>query len=143
MSSVVPRDGIPALAERETLGALGEAVTKKHASEDLKLHALYAHYYLGPMIKEVAELFCKSERQILRWKRRYQRTGSVARKRTIRMGKFNEEDVQWIEAHYMANPFAYLEETCRGFRKARGVQISKSRLWDLFRAAGLSWNVRL
>jgi transposase len=125
----------------DQLDELEAAVSSRHASLEVKLHALYAHYFLGMTIGEVAAAFSKSARQILRWKRIYQLTGSLTSKRRGSRRRFNELDRKWILAHYGKNSVSYLEETCRAFREERGLTISKTRVWELVHAAGLTWKV--
>lgn len=54
-----------------------QKVEKKHASDDVKHHALYAYFYLGYNKSRIAKIYKKHPTTINNWIQRYEESGSV------------------------------------------------------------------
>jgi transposase len=59
---------------------LQQAVHGKHASENTKLHCLYAYYLLGYSKLQLSKLYAKHYSTIEYWIHKYETEGSVQRR---------------------------------------------------------------
>lgn len=85
--------------------------SKKHASDDVKYHALYAYYFLGFNKSKIGTIYHKDPKTITNWITRYEDTGVLSRKSTIRAPqKIDDDKREWILNLYRACPILYLEE---------------------------------
>eukprot|EP00733_Pompholyxophrys_punicea_P000678 Pompholyxophrys_punicea_v1_NODE_228_length_2676_cov_112.645555.p1 type:complete len:352 gc:universal NODE_228_length_2676_cov_112.645555:1179-124(-) len=111
------------------MASLHDIVFTKHASEEVKLHAIYAVRYAGYPQNVVAKVFGKSESWISKWLARYDAVGSVARKviaPTARFRKLEQHHKNWIIRYVHNDPLSFLREICRAFRISFKFDISQS-----------------
>lgn len=114
--------------------------TKKHASEDVKYHGLYAYYFLGFNKAKIAKIYNKDPKTITNWITRYEKSGELGRKSTIRVPKKIDQDkVDWILNLYRACPILYLEEAKFKFERHFSITISASYICKILHRNNFSW----
>lgn len=117
-----------------------QKVSNKHATEDVKYHALYAYYFLGYNKSKVAEIYRKDPTTINNWIVRYEESGSLKRKTTVRVpSKIDDEKREWLLDLYRECPILYLEEAKFKFERNFGVTISASYICQILHANNFSW----
>lgn len=118
-----------------------EAATRQHAHPNTVYHCLYGYYHLGYSKKVLAHVYNKTVRTINNWIKMYEERGAVQRVRPASLKRFTIAHRQWILSYYQAHPLAYLDEAQDAFKEAHRTTISKSSVWRLAHAAGLTWKV--
>lgn len=69
----------------------------KHATSDVKYYALYGYYHLGFTKTQLGKIYKKDITTITNWINRYEESGNVDRKTTVREpSKFDELKIKWI-----------------------------------------------
>lgn len=112
----------------------------KHATEDVKYHALYGYYHLGLTKTQLGRFYKKDNTTITNWIQRYEQQGSVERKSTVRKpAKFDEEKIKWLLDLYHANPILYLDEAKQRFELNFGVSIAASYICKILHDNNMSW----
>lgn len=122
---------------------VSEAIESQHATENTKLHALYAYYFIGLKQNQIALLYRKAPSTIGRWIERYERTGAVSRKATESQRKYTPEHREWIRDYFLANPLSFLDEAKLAFEINWKNDISLSTIWRILREYGFTRKVRL
>ena len=121
-----------------------ENTSRRHATVEVKYHALYAIIFLGHQQKDVAVIFNKSEATISKWLKRFQETGSLEKKvRVVQSRKMTPEKRKWVLDFYKRKPLCFLDEAREEFRDVWFETISASTIWRILQAAGLSWKVQI
>lgn len=118
-----------------------EAVTKQHAHPNTVFHCLYGYYNLGFSKQELAKVYNKTDKTIGNWIKVYERTGTFERARTKSDKKFDASHRQWLIDFYQARPLAYIDEAQSAFKRAHHMDISKTSVWRIIHAGGLTWKV--
>ena len=120
-----------------------QQATRRHATVEVKYHALYAIKFLGHQQKDVAIMFNKSEATISKWVTRFDATGSLEKKvRVVAPRKVTPENLKWLLDFYKKNPLTFLDEARDEFRDFWHETLSASTIWRVLQAAGLCWKVR-
>lgn len=113
---------------------------KKHASDEVKCYALYGFFYLGLKKGQLAKMYRKDITTITNWIDRYEETGTVCRKATVRAPtKFDKEKITWLLELYHKNPILYLDEAKEKFQSKFGVSISASYICKILHDNNMSW----
>ena len=95
------------------------SAVKDHASILVKYHALYAVYFLGIDVKDVAIYFAKSEATIRNWIDRFEKHGHLEKKKRIRVvRKVTDKQRDWILDFYKKRPVSFLKETKEEYANA-------------------------
>lgn len=114
--------------------------SKKHASDDVKYHALYAYYFLGFSKSKIGTLYNKDPKTITNWITRYEETGVLSRMSTVRAPqKIDDDKREWILNLYRACPILYLEEAKCKFERNFGITISASYICKILHENNFSW----
>lgn len=114
--------------------------TKKHTSDDVKYHALYAYYFLGVNKSQIAKSYHKDPTTITNWITRYEESGMLSRKSTVRVPqKIDDDKREWILNLYRACPILYLEEAKCKFERNFGITISASYICKILHENNFSW----
>lgn len=122
------------------MAAILQKVGKKHATDDVKYHALYAYFFLGYNKTKIGKIYRKDPTTINSWIVRYEETGTVSRKSTIRnRPKIDDEKREWLLNLYRGCPILYLEEAKYKFERNFGVTISPSYICKILHANNFSW----
>lgn len=112
----------------------------KHATSEVKYHALYGYYHLGLTKTKLGKIYKKDVTTITNWISRYEEKGSVDRKSTVRKpSKFDEEKKKWLLDLYYGNPILYLDEAKQKFELNFGVSISASYICKVLHDNNMSW----
>ena len=120
-----------------------EHIVKSHASIQVKYYALYAIYFLGIDIQDVAFFFGKTEATIRNWVKRFEKHGHLEKKKRVRViHKVTDEQRNWILAYYRKRPISFLSETKEAYAQKWGETVSESTVWRVLHPAGLSCKVR-
>lgn len=115
-------------------------VCKKHATDDVKFHALYAYFFLGHNKTKIGEIYRKDRTTIKNWIERYDVSGTVSRKSTIRdPPKIDDGKREWLLNLYRECPILYLEEAKYKFERHFGVTISASYICKILHENNFSW----
>lgn len=113
---------------------------KNHASDEVKCYALYGFFYLGMKKSQLAKIYRKDTATIKNWIDRYEQTGIVARKTTVRAAtKFDKEKITWLLDLYDKNPILYLDEAKVQFEFKFGLSISASYICQVLHDNNMSW----
>lgn len=116
------------------------ARVNKHASPEVKYYALYGYYYLGMSKTELGRTYRKDITTISNWIERYEESGSLDRKKTVRTpSKFDDEKKKWLLELYNENPILYLDEAKQRFELKFGVSISASYICKILHDNNMSW----
>lgn len=119
-------------------------VKKIHASPDVRLHALYAHFFIGYSQRKVAVIFGKNVSTISRWVHQFEEEGTLSKKdREEVFRKFTPEQHEWLYQYYLKNPTNYLDEAAAEFEKEWGLTISMSYVWTIIHSKGLTRKVHM
>ncbi|EEY68228.1 uncharacterized protein PITG_04643 [Phytophthora infestans T30-4] len=118
-----------------------EAATRQHASPNTVFHCLYGYYYLGYSRKELAHIYNKTQQTIGNWIRVYEVTGTYQRATSKSDRKFTVEQRSWLRVFFEQRPLAYLDEAQTAFRLNFQLTISKTSVWRVIHAFGLTWKV--
>ena len=120
------------------------AIDHQHASENTKLHALYAYYFLGFNKTRIATIYRKALSTIATWIDTYEKTGSVARQNSsVTNQKYNTEKREWLRHYILANPLSYLDETKHAFELKWHMDISCSTVWRILHDYKFTYKVSL
>lgn len=112
----------------------------RHASSDVKYHALYGYYHLGLTKTKLGNIYNKDITTITNWINRYEESGSVDRKSNVRKpSKFDEDKIKWLLALYNRNPILYLDEAKQKFELKFAVSISASYICKILHDNNMSW----
>lgn len=113
---------------------------KKHASSEVKYHALYGFYYLGMKKCQLAKMYHKNKSTITNWIERYEKDGNLNRKSTVRApSKFDNDKIKWLLDLYNKNPILYLDEAKQKFEYKFGLSISASYICKILHDHNMSW----
>lgn len=113
-----------------------------HATLEVKYHALYTVRYLGYSARDAAILYSKSENTIKNWIKRFDRTGSLEKKRRIRVvRKICERKEEWILHCFKQHPVSFLDEAKEAYAEQWKESVSESTIWRVLTKAGLTWKV--
>eukprot|EP00644_Phytophthora_capsici_P002134 jgi/Phyca11/114819/e_gw1.27.360.1 len=118
-----------------------EAATRQHTHANTVYHCRYAYYKLHYSKKHLAYIFNKSERAIRTWIKVYETTGVFQRVNTVTRRQYTQQQRQWLFNYYQEHPLAYLDEVQDAFKRAHSVDISKTSVWRILHAYGLTWKV--
>lgn len=122
------------------MASILQNVGNKHATDDVKYHALYAYFFLGHSKSEIAKMYHKDPTTINNWIIRYEESGSVERKSTIRTPpKIDDEKREWLLDLYRECPILYLEEAKCKFERYFSVTISASYICKILHENNFSW----
>jgi transposase len=135
----------PSLLAAEPIGdTILKAVLHSHATEDTRLHALYAFYCVRMPTSQIAVIYGKSERTIKNWIGRYEANAYVGdADREVEPRKFSEEMQEWLVNYFKDNPTSYLDEAKVHFEDHWSIEISTSSVWRIIHNHGLSLKVRM
>jgi transposase len=124
---------------------LCSAIDSQQASVNTKkMHAIYAHFYLGFTVAKVARIYRKGIGTISRWINRYRETGNVSRCCSKSShARFQPEQRQWILDYVLRNPLSFLDETRRAFILEWRIRISISSIWRIMSELKLTYKVRV
>lgn len=124
-------------------GGICSAIDSMHASVNTKMHAIYAHFFLGFTVAKIAHIYRKGASTISRWINRYKETGSVSRNTSLSCNtRFLPEYRQWILDYVLKHPLSFLDETRRAFILEWRVRISISSIWRIMSELKLTYKVR-
>lgn len=122
------------------MASILQNVGKKHATDDVKYHALYAYLFLGYNKTKIANIYRKDPTIINNWIVRYNETGTVVRKTTIRdRPKIDDQKREWLLNLYSECPILYLEEAKYKFERNFGVTISASYICKILHENNFTW----
>lgn len=113
--------------------------TKHHASSDVVYYCLYGYFFLGERKAKLAQLYNKSKSTISRWIKKYLENGFYSRNETKKLGKFNDEQRNWLLNLYNKNPTVYLHEAKFYFVRKFQIAISASSICRILHHAGYTW----
>lgn len=112
----------------------------KHASSDVKYHALYGYYHLGLKKTAFAKNYKKDKTTITNWIDRYEGSGSVDRKTTVRPpSKFDNDKKQWLLDLYKDDPILFLDEAKSLFEQKFGMKISPPYICKILHDNKMTW----
>ena len=98
---------------------LAEVVFKRHASQGVILHAVYARLYVGLSFDAIGEAYGKSPSTIHCWVQRYLRNPHLfLRTKTHKSRRILPEHELWVINFVMKFPLSYLREIQRSFQSA-------------------------
>lgn len=122
------------------MSSIFEKVARKHATDDVKYHALYGYFFLGFTKRKIAKIYRKDPTTINNWIMRYEETGNVTRKSTVReRAKIDDMKREWLLNLYRKCPILYLEEAKCKFERHFGVTISASYICKILHENDLTW----
>eukprot|EP00732_Lithocolla_globosa_P004427 Lithocolla_globosa_v1_NODE_4081_length_1515_cov_38.621233.p1 type:complete len:382 gc:universal NODE_4081_length_1515_cov_38.621233:1309-164(-) len=110
-----------------------------HASDDLKIHAVYAVVYLGYPQNFVAHIFNFSPKSISTWVSDFHSGKLFQEHDRSRPGRrtFNEDHRNWILKLVKKDPLLYIREIKASFRDHFGTSISDTSILRILHDAGL------
>ncbi|KAJ3383107.1 hypothetical protein CcCBS67573_g10267 [Chytriomyces confervae] len=114
-----------------------QVVQHMHASENMKIHALYNYYYHRKTVAKIAEIYVKMLETIQNWIQRYKKTGTVARVVSSCQQKFTVGHCLWIRQYFFRNPLSFLDETQAAFKERWKKAISVSHIWGILNLFGI------
>lgn len=119
-----------------------DTVNSEQASENTKLHALYAYYYVGLRKNVIAEYFGKSPSTISNWISRYDETGNVNRAPRVNIFiKYHKLERDWINKYIQSSPLSYLNEIRTAFISEFLRDISLTSIFLILKSFGLTRKV--
>ena len=114
----------------------------EQASVNTKEHAVYAYFFLGFTLARIAKVYRKGKATISRWVDRFEKTGSLSRRKSVGSNaKFTQEQRQWVLQYIMNHPLSFLDETRQAFMMYWNIGISISSVGRLLREANLTYKV--
>ncbi len=112
----------------------------KHASDEVKYHALYGYYFLGFSKTQLAVQYNKSVSTITNWVTYYENIGTMEKpKRTRIPSKFDSEKRQWLLNLYYEKPILYLDEAKFQFQIRFNLTISTSYICQILHQNNMTW----
>ncbi|KAH9181856.1 hypothetical protein AeNC1_016168 [Aphanomyces euteiches] len=118
-----------------------EIVVSRHATSNTVMHCLYAYFFLGMTKRELATLYLKDEKTIANWVKRYNDTGTYARKKTQVTRTFTTEEKSWVVEYYKRHPLSFLDEAKAAFERKMKRSISITQIWTIIHDHGMTWKV--
>ena len=110
-------------------------------SEDLRLWAVWLHFFLGYDTEETAGLLAMSVQSVERYLRKYERRGEVIGKKTGRpvnlVGMHPREELAMMEA-MLEHPERRLAEIAREMLRVFGRHLHVSTIWRYFQRNGVT-----
>lgn len=82
------------------LEAMDDAVRRQQASDNTKLHCLYGYYTLKLSKRELAHIYCKTEKTTYNWVRVYEERSSFDRARHVIATKYTPKHRQWLVRYF-------------------------------------------
>lgn len=113
--------------------------TKQHASSDVVYYCLYGYFFLGLRKSKLAIMYNKNKSTISRWIKKYLENGFYSRSETKKLGKFNDDQRNWLLNLYNKNPMMYLHEAKFYFVRKFQLPISASSICRILHHAGYTW----
>eukprot|EP00733_Pompholyxophrys_punicea_P001270 Pompholyxophrys_punicea_v1_NODE_589_length_1632_cov_10.899176.p1 type:complete len:364 gc:universal NODE_589_length_1632_cov_10.899176:496-1587(+) len=119
-----------------------QVVLHSQATNEVRLHAVYAAEICGYSLEHVAKIFGKDPTTIGRWVARFREEGHVERVvPQRRFLKFLPYYREWVANLINGDPLLFLTEIQERFHKNFLVSISVSSLWKIIHEAGFTKQV--
>lgn len=113
--------------------------SKQHASSDVVYFCLYGYFFLGEKKSKLAKTYNKNKSTITRWIKKYLEHGFYSRSETKKLGKFSDEQRNWLLNLYDKKPTIYLHEAKYYFVRKFQIAISASSICRILHHAGYTW----
>lgn len=117
-------------------------VKHKQASPNTVYHCLYAFYWQGQTISQLAKLYGKSISTISNWINKYENQGEVIRQKSLSVvyKKFAAEKRAWLLDLFEKKPILNRKEAQRLFFHKFKQTISVTAIHTILHESGLSWH---
>eukprot|EP00732_Lithocolla_globosa_P004286 Lithocolla_globosa_v1_NODE_3889_length_1557_cov_27.918775.p1 type:complete len:387 gc:universal NODE_3889_length_1557_cov_27.918775:336-1496(+) len=122
-----------------TRASFSKTLFGSHASDDLKIHAVYAVVYLGCPQNLVAHMFNYSTKSISTWVSEFNSGKMFEERDRARPGSrmYNDDHRKWVLNYVNKDPLAYIREIKVAFRDHFHTPISDTTILRILHDAGL------
>lgn len=102
---------------------------------------MYGFFYIGITQARLAQIYGKSASTVSRWVNHYANDGELNRKESVRVGRFNSVQVEWVVQFFRNKPTAYLRECRSSFVKVFSMEIGISTIFAILQRSNFTRKV--